>query len=138
MGNMPHFTPRVPDIDDFGTVLQCMDGRPQRKVMDYLTTSLGVRYIDTITTAGLVRHLAEPTDRTSRLMADLDVSVEAHGSRKIAVAAHHDCAGNPASDSTQKHQVGAAIVRLADAHPGLEVVGLWLGENWIVERVRAG
>ena len=136
MGNPPHFTPRVADIEKFGTVLLCMDGRPQRKVADYLTTSFGVRNLDTITTAGLVRHMAEHTDQTATLLANVDISIEKHGSRQIAVVAHHDCAGNPASDKAQKQQVATATTRLSDLYPDAEVIGLWLSEQWIVERVR--
>lgn len=122
-------------IEKFGTALGCMDGRPQRKVADYLTTSFGVRHLDTITTAGTVRHLAEDTEQTPILLENVGISVERHGSRHIAVVAHHDCAGNPVSPKTQKQQLGVAVTRLATLYPDLEVVGLWLGEHWIVEKV---
>jgi hypothetical protein len=62
--------------------------------------------------------------------------MNAHGSRRIAVVAHHDCAGNPVSDRTQKHQVATAAAQLAEQHPDAEVIGLWLNEQWILERVR--
>ena len=113
-----------------------MDGRIQRKMSDYLTTSLGVRHLDTITTAGVVKHLAADTEQTETLLANLDVSMDAHGSRHIAVVAHHDCAGNPVADTTQKQQVATAVAWLSGRHPDAEVVGLWLGDNWIGERVR--
>ena len=115
-----------------------MDGRPQRKVADYLATSFGVRHLDNITTAGLVRHLAEATAQTATLLSSLEISVTKHGSSKIAVVAHHDCAGNPAPDAVQKQQVAAAVAHLADLYPKAEVTGLWLGPNWIVEKVRGG
>lgn len=136
IGDFPHSGPRVVVIDDFGTVLECMDGRPQRKVADYLDTSFGVRNLDTITTAGLVRHLAEDTDQTGTILANLAISVERHGSRKIAVVAHHDCAGNPVSANTQKQQIAAALARLQGLYPDADVVGLWINEHWVVERVR--
>lgn len=135
MGNSPHLTPRVPDIESFGTVLECMDGRPLRKVADYLTASFGVRNLDTITTAGMVRHLAEETDQTATILANVDLSKVSHGSRQIAVVAHHDCAGNPTSDGTQKQQLASALSRLRERHPDCEVIGLWLNEHWIVEKV---
>ena len=113
-----------------------MDGRPQRIVADYLTTSFGVRHLDTITTAGTVRHLAEDTEQTSALLSNLDISVKSHGSNHIAVVAHHDCAGNPVSDRTQRQQVAAATVRLRQLYPDAEVVGLWLNEHWVVEPVQ--
>lgn len=114
-----------------------MDGRPQRKVADYLTTSFGVRHLDTITTAGTVKHLAEDTAQTQMLLTNVDISVGQHGSNHIAVVAHHDCAGNPVSDKMQKQQLATAVSRLRELYPDSEVVGLWLNEHWIVERVRA-
>lgn len=134
-GEFAPFHPRVPEIENFGTVLECMDGRPLRKVADYLTTSFGVRYLDTLTTAGLVRHLAEDTTETPTILANLDVSLERHGSRQIAVVAHHDCAGNPVADNTQKQQLATAVSRLRMRHPEAEVVALWLNDRWIVEKV---
>ena len=113
-----------------------MDGRPQRKVADYLNTSFGVRNLDTITTAGLVRHLAEDTDQTGTILANLGISVDKHGSHQIAVVAHDDCIGNLVSDRIQKRQLAAAVARIEGLYPEAEVVGLWLNENWIVERVR--
>lgn len=112
-----------------------MDGRPQRKVADYLTTSFGVRHLDTITTAGLVRHLVQPGPETDILMANLNISLDRHGSRHIAVVAHHDCAGNPVSDSNQKQQVAEAVGIIDRLHPDAEVIGVWLNEHWIVERI---
>jgi carbonic anhydrase len=135
-GEFAPSNPRVAPIDQFGTILECMDGRPQRKVADYLSTSFGVRNLDNITTAGLVRHLAEDTDQTSTILDNLDISIQQHGSRKVAVVAHHDCAGNPVSDKTQKQQIVAAVARLESLYPDVEVTGLWINENWIVERVQ--
>lgn len=135
MGTFPYPTPRVVWIEKYGTVLTCMDGRPQRKVADYLTTSFGVRHLDLITTAGTVRHLAEDTAETGLLLRNLAVSTDKHGSRHIAIVAHHDCAGNPVSDKAQKDQVRAAVALIRDLYPGAEVTGLWLNERWIVERL---
>lgn len=122
---------------EFGTVLNCMDGRVQRKVADYLLTSFGVRNLDTVTAGGMVRHLAGDTERTAAILGDLDISVTRHGSSQIAVAAHHDCAGNPVSDDTQRREIAKALSRLAQLYPDSELVGLWLDRNRTVERIRA-
>lgn len=114
-----------------------MDGRIQRKVADYLLTTFGVRNIDTVTAAGIVKHVASDTGRTETIFSDLDVSVNQHGSQDIAVVAHHDCAGNPTTDAEQKEQVSRAVSRLMRRHPDAEVIGIWLDRNWTVERVRA-
>jgi hypothetical protein len=114
-----------------------MDGRIQRKVSDYLSTTFGVRHLDTITTAGLIRHVAADTKQTATLLENIAASMKVHGSKKIAVVAHHDCAGNPVSDRVQKQEVATAVTRLAETYPDAEVIGLWLNEHWIVERIRA-
>lgn len=121
---------------DFGTVLTCMDGRIQRKVSDYLLTSFGVKNLDTIAAAGIIKHVAADTGRTQTIFGDLDLSVSQHGSRDIAVVAHHDCAGNPTSDKDQKDQVGRAVTRITRRRPDAEVMGIWLDRNWTIERVR--
>lgn len=116
-------------------MLECMDGRPQRKVAAYLAISFGVRHLDTITTAGLVRHLASETEQTPVLLANLDLTLNTHGSGHIAVVAHHDCAGNPVTDDEQKDQIATAVDRVAGIHPDHEVVGLWVDEHWTIEEV---
>ncbi|MDX1469465.1 MAG: carbonic anhydrase [Acidimicrobiia bacterium] len=122
-------------MGEFATVLNCMDGRVQRQVADYLANSFEARYIDTITTAGTVRHLATDTDQTITLLANLAVSLDKHGSSQIAVVAHHDCAGNPIADNAQIEQLGEAIGRIRDNYPELEVIALWVDTNWAIERV---
>ena len=122
-------------MNEFATVLNCMDGRVQRQVADYLATSFRARHIDTITTAGTVRHLAIDTEQTSTLLFNLRVSVDKHGSSHIAVAAHHDCAGNPVPDETQQGQVIQAVSRLGALYPDAEIVGLWVDNEWLVKRL---
>ncbi len=122
---------------DFGTVLTCMDGRIQRKVSDYLMTVFGVRNLDTITAAGMIRHIASDTERTANILEDLGVSVAQHGSQDIALVAHHDCAGNPTSDKVQRDQILDAMDRVSKQHPDAQIVGLWVDGSWTVERIRA-
>lgn len=123
-------------MKEFGSVLNCMDGRVQRKVSDYLTATFGVRFVDTITAPGIVQHVAAQTARTAEILDDLRISLGKHGSTHIGIVAHADCAGNPVADKTQKGQVGAAMVQLAEMFPGTQVVGLWVDDRRIVERIR--
>ena len=122
-------------MNEFATVLNCMDGRTQPPVADYLADSFGARYVDTITTAGTVHHLAADTDQTGTLLSNLAVSVDKHGSSQIAVVAHHDCAGNPVFDETQQNQVRDAVSRLGALYPDAEIIGLWIDRDWGVNRL---
>lgn len=116
-----------------------MDGRIQRKVSDYLLTSMGIRHLDNITSAGIVKHVAaEDTQQTGIILENVEISVAKHASSQIAIVAHHDCTGNPVSDRTQKRQVGEAMARLRSLYPAAEIQGLWLASGWTVERIRAG
>lgn len=121
---------------DFGTLLTCMDGRYQRKAADYLTTSFGVRHVDTITAPGMVKHLAETTERTATILNDIDASMSKHHSNQIGVVAHADCAGNPVPDRTQQQQVAKAVGFLERRYPNADIIGLFIDEHRIVERIR--
>lgn len=121
----------------FAAVLNCMDGRVQRKAADYFSATFGVRNIDTVTAPGMVKHLAHPTERTSQILDDLRISIAEHGSSQIGIVAHADCAGNPIPDRTQKKQVAVAMSALRSEFPEAEVVGIWLDTNSIAERIRA-
>lgn len=114
----------------FCTVINCMDGRVQDPVNRYLRERFGVDYVDVITSAGPVRRVASGND--DPLMRRVDVSVLKHGSRGIAVVAHHDCAGNPRGEEDQRGQLRQAVSRLAESYPGLPVLGLWVDEHWVV------
>jgi carbonic anhydrase len=95
-----------------------------------------VRHLDTVTTAGMVKHLASDTPSTPFVLANLEVSVDKHGSSQIAVVAHFDCAGNPVSDKAQKQQIVTALNRIHNQYPNAEMVGLWFDAQSILERIR--
>jgi carbonic anhydrase len=124
----------------FCTVVNCMDGRVQLPVFTYLQKRFDARFVDTVTEAGPVQYLsARPDSNAARSMfRRIDVSIETHGSTRIAVAAHHDCAGNPVADAAQKRQLAAAASTLARRYPRCEVIGLWVDADWAIEEIPAG
>ena len=82
----------------FCTAINCMDGRVQIPVIQYLKDRFDADYVDAVTEPGPNRILAEDADTRIRQSIDrrVGISVEGHGSVGIAVVGHHDCAGNPA------------------------------------------
>lgn len=121
----------------FATALNCMDGRTQLPVSEAVREALGVSYVDTITEAGIVKFLSDGTDsrETDSALAKIRISIEKHGSKGIAVAAHHDCAGNPVSEETQREQLRRAVAFLKGEFPGVDVIGLWVTSSWKAEVV---
>jgi carbonic anhydrase len=121
----------------FATAINCMDGRTQLPVIAYLKERCNVDCIDMVTEAGSVRILADLTDRAlvDSIKHRVEISVEKHGSRYIAVVGHFDCAGNPASEDIQREQILKSIKTVLSWNFKANVLGLWVDENWTVHDV---
>ena len=121
----------------FYTAVNCMDGRAQLPVIEYLTKRFKVDFIDSVTEAGAVLYLAERTgsEQAKSILARTDISIKKHQSKGIAVIAHHDCAGNPVDDQTQIGQLAPAVNFLAQHYPDAEITGLWLDANFQVQQI---
>lgn len=121
----------------FYTAINCMDGRVQLPVINYLKARFGVDYIDSVTEAGPVLYLAEKTDseQTKSIVRRTEISLNRHKSKGIAVVAHYDCAGHPAGEEKQLNQLISAVNSLAGRYPNIEITGLWVDSNWIVTEI---
>ncbi|MBC8379013.1 MAG: hypothetical protein H8E62_07560 [Planctomycetes bacterium] len=115
----------------FCTMINCMDGRVQLPVINYLMERFGVEYVDSITEPGPAKILAEQTDQAllDSIFHRVSISTDKHGSKSITICAHADCAGNPVDDDTQKEQLKKATVLLKTKYPDIKVLTLWLDIN---------
>ena len=122
----------------FCTAINCMDGRVQ--VIRYLRERFEGAYVDEITEAGPVGMLAaDPESELSQaIYRKVDISVNAHGSRVVAVVAHHDCAGNPKPKEAQIEDLHKSVDALRQRYPDLQIVPLWVGEDWQAQEVELG
>jgi hypothetical protein len=121
----------------FATAINCMDGRVQIPVIEWLKRQYGVDYVDMITEPGPERLLAEDKDRRGiqSLRKRLEISATRHNSKLVAIVGHHDCAGNPADKETQLKQISNAIKTVESWNFEVRVVGLWVDEKWEVQKV---
>ncbi len=121
----------------FCTAINCMDGRTQLPVNEYMRTRYGCDYVDTITEPGPVAILAGGGDEQllTSIFKRVDISVNMHGSKAICVVGHHDCAGNPVEKTVQLEQIRLSVKALRERYSGVEVVGVWVGDQWTVEVV---
>jgi len=119
----------------FCTAINCMDGRTQLPVNEFLRRKLSTQYVDTITEAGPVRILAEEPDSAlaASILSRVDISVKKHGSQCVAIVAHHHCASNPAPEDRQKEQLDTTTRFVAARYPGVRILGLWVDSAWSVE-----
>lgn len=120
----------------FVTAINCIDGRVQVPVMDWMKTAFGADYVDVVTEPGPEKALTEGSEeREASIREKVAVSVNAHKSAVVAVAAHFDCAGNPVSEQQHKQQVGAASETIQRWGFPVRVVGLWVGDGGSIEVV---
>jgi hypothetical protein len=122
----------------FCTAINCMDGRTQQTVNDYLRAHFRCAWVDVITEPGPVRILSEqrPRELVDSIIERLKISVGKHGSRGVGVVAHHDCAGNPLDRAAQLEQLQDAVAYIKMHAPGLAVLALWVNERWETELIR--
>lgn len=130
--------------DSFATAVGCMDGRVQDPVADFARKKWGVKYVDSITEAGLVKHFAvqhsthphTPHIRETIKIKVVDVSVKKHYSKGIVVHGHQDCAGNPVDDEKQKEDIIEAANVVRELEHGVEVIPIFVrraDDKWEVE-----
>ena len=121
----------------FCTVVNCMDGRAQLPVIRYLQERFNAEYVDTITEPGPNLVLAKRTDEdlVQSILRRINISVEKHSSVGIALAAHHDCAGNPATQEEQKQHLLAGIEFLNLKYPHIPIICLWVDGDWKVHEI---
>jgi len=121
----------------FATAINCMDGRTQLPVNEWMRRKCGADYVDTITEPGPVKLLAEARDTQvlRSIRRRVEISVTRHGSKDIAIVAHHDCAGNPVEKERQLDQLSKAAAVVDGWALGLKVYQLWVDSDWRVHEV---
>ena len=120
----------------FATVIDCIDGRAQRPVANWAHLNLHVNYVDVVTEPGPDKALTQGTPaQLAAIKAKVAVSINAHHSSVIILAAHHDCAGNPISEAEHKQQIAQGTQHIASWGLGVRVIGLWVNSEWGIELV---
>lgn len=118
----------------FATAINCMDGRVQLPVIEYMKSRYGVDYVDMVTEPGPNKILAENGDKTTieSIKRRVKISVKRHNSKQIAIVGHHDCAGNTADKEKQTTHILSAIKIVKSWGLNVQIIGLWVDENWMV------
>ena len=121
----------------FATAINCMDGRTQIPVIEYIRKKYRVDYVDMITEPGPIRVLAENTDKPTleSIKRRVENSTGKHGSVHIVIVGHHDCAGNPVEKAKQLKQILESIWTVRSWGLRADILGLWLDEEWVAHVV---
>jgi hypothetical protein len=121
----------------FGTAINCMDGRAQLPVINWMKEQFHLDYVDMITEPGADKAVGEGWyELVEEIKAKTLISVNKHGSRILVIAGHDDCAGNPVTPEQHKTHITEAVGEVLSWNLPLEkVIGVWLDKDWKVEVV---
>ena len=118
----------------FATSISCMDGRIQIPINDWIKQNYPADYVDTITEPGIDKQVSSNSDLNS-IKAKVGISINKHKSTLIVVSGHYDCAGNPVSDEEHIEQIKKSVDVIKSWNLGVDVVGIWVDENWQINKV---
>ena len=120
----------------FCTVINCIDGRIQTPVIEYLRKHYDAEYVDSITESGPNLILSEQENKTviQSIIHKVKISLEKHNSVGIAIVGHHDCAGNPSSKKKQLEHLRIAVQFLS-SQVDASIIALWVDKNWQVNKI---
>jgi len=118
----------------FATAINCIDGRAQAPVTEWVKANAHADFVDTVTSPGPDELLTHATpERLDILRKMVEISVNAHGSQVVAVAGHNDCAAFPADREQHLAAIRDAVAVVRGWGLPVRVVGLWVNERWQVE-----
>jgi len=121
-------------MDKRATCLNCMDGRVQLPVLQWIKEHYNVDFVDVITEAGMDNVLSNQED-IREVLRSINISVNINKSTRLFVVGHYDCRGNPVEDHVHQEEIKSSVKRLREYWPNHEIVGLWVNKNWQVEIV---
>ncbi len=119
----------------FATCLNCIDGRVQLPVIQWIKENYDIEYVDLITEAGMDGVLADEEYDIKNILRKLGISVGKHESEYIFVTGHHDCLGNRVDNETHKKHILKALDRIKGFTSSCKVIGLWISEDFSVEKI---
>ena len=122
----------------FACVVNCMDGRVQDAVKNYMQKNYSVDYVDMVTEPGPNKILADNTDSAiiENIKKRAEISVHHHGSKVVAIVGHFGCAGNPAPKEEQIQHLKKAEEAVKSFGFPVEIIKLWVDGDWqTVEKI---
>ena len=116
----------------FVCAINCMDGRVQDPVENYMKGNYGVDFVDMITEPGPNKILAENNDAPmiENIKKRVGISVNHHGAKVVAIVGHFGCAGNPTEEDGQIKHLKEAKKTVESFDFGTKIILLWVGQGW--------
>jgi carbonic anhydrase-like protein len=121
----------------FGTAINCIDGRTQEPVINFMKHKYGIDGVDMVTFPGVDGIISSSgnLDYIASIRNAVSISIEKHGSQIIAVVGHFDCAGNPGNREHHYAHVSKAIQQVSSWNFDAQIVGLYVNDKRQIEEV---
>jgi hypothetical protein len=118
----------------FCIAVNCVDGRVQLPVINFLKKRFLANYVDVITEPGPSRILSELSASliVNSIISRIELSIQKHSSDGIALVGHYNCEANPSQKDEQISHIQESIIFLKKRFPNVEIIGLWVDQDWRV------
>ena len=121
----------------FATSINCIDGRIQLPISNWIKQKYSVDYVDVITHPGSDKIIGEKNiEGISEIKTKTLVSINAHNSKLVVISGHHDCAGNPVSKEMHLIQIKKSINIIKSWNCPVTVIGVWINDQWEIEEIQ--
>lgn len=121
----------------YATAINCIDGRTQVPVIEYIKRSDNIDQVDLVTFPGVVKLISENDNQDSieQVKKSIEVSLREHDPAIITIAGHNNCCSNGVDDEQQVDQIYKAVEVLHTWYPSKQIVGLWVDRVGIAHQV---
>jgi len=124
-------------LGKFATSINCIDGRVQTPISNWIKRKYFVDYVDVITHPGSDKVMAEKNiDDIVAIKYKVAISINVHNSKLVVVSGHHDCAANISSKDKHLIQIQKSINIVKSWRLPISVIGLWVNDQWEIEQVQ--
>ncbi len=115
--------------DKRAVCLNCIDGRVQLPVINWIKNNYDIDHVDMITEPGMDAYVADNENSVECIIRNIQVSIEKNKSSMIVLAGHDDCKGNPVSEAAHKGHIRSGMSRLKEDFSKVTVLGLWINKS---------
>ena len=121
----------------FATSINCIDGRIQIPISNWIKQKYFVDYVDVISHPGSDKVIGEKIiEGITEIKSKVLVSINAHNSKLVVISGHHDCAGNPVSKEMHMTQIKKSINLIKSWDYPVTVIGIWVNDKWEIEEIQ--
>ena len=110
----------------FTCCLNCIDGRIQLPVINWIKNNYDIEFVDMLTQPGMDGFIANPDSDLNDLLEKIHISLRVHDCQEIFLVAHEDCAANPVDFETHRKQLFDSTEKIKNHFPSSKIIGIWI------------